>query len=218
MGRISDSGTGTTLMQLLQEPGNPRAWSAFVDRYGPRIFGWCRRWNLQQADAENVTQEVLVKLYEKLQLYEPAKGGFRAWLKTVTQHAWTDYLRSQARGGLGEGGTAMLNQLHTVAAREDLVKELEEEFDHEVLEAAKTRVQLRVAPNTWQAFVLLAVEGKSGAEAATELGMSVSGVFVARRRVQAMLQEEVRRLQGGTAEQGRGAEEQGSGRAGKRDE
>src|SRR4051794_33914654 len=105
MGRNTESGTGTTLMHLLREPGNPQAWSAFVDRYGPRIFGWCRKWNLQQADAENVTQEVLVKLYEKIHLYKPEKGSFRGWLKTVTQHAWSDYLKGQNRGGVGEGGT-----------------------------------------------------------------------------------------------------------------
>lgn len=196
MGRQAESGTGTTLLRLLQEPDSSRAWSAFVDRYGPRIFGWCRKWNMQEADAENVTQEVLVKLYEKIRLYEPAKGSFRGWLKTVTQHAWSDYLRSQARGGIGEGGTANLNQFHTAEARDDLIRQLEEEFDHEVFEVAKTRVQLRVAPNTWEAFVLLAIDGKSGAEAAAQLSMTISGVFVAKRRVQAMLQAEVKRLQG----------------------
>jgi RNA polymerase sigma-70 factor (ECF subfamily) len=195
MGSQRESGTGTTLLRLLQAPGDARAWAAFVDRYGPRIFGWCRKWNLQQADAENVTQEVLIKLYEKIHLYKPERGSFRGWLKTVTQHAWSDYLKSQARAGVAEGGTDDLKRFHSVEAREDLVRHLEEEFDREVFEAAKARVQLRVAPNTWEAFVLLAVEGKSGAEAAAQLDMTISGVFVARRRVQTMLQEEVQRLQ-----------------------
>jgi RNA polymerase sigma-70 factor (ECF subfamily) len=196
MGRPSESSTGTTVLQLLNDPTDATAWSAFVDRYGPRIFAWCRKWNLQQADAENVTQEVLVKLYEKIRLYKPERGCFRGWLKTVTQHAWSDYLKGQARGGVGGGGTEYLNQFYTVEARDDLVRQLDEEFDREVLAAAKKRVQSRVAANTWQAFLLLAVEGKSGVEAAEQLGMTVSGVFVARKRVQAMLQEEVQRLQG----------------------
>lgn len=196
MGRPSESSTGTTVMQLLNDPTDATAWSAFVDRYGPRIFGWCRKWNLQQADAENVTQEVLVKLFEKIRLYKPERGSFRGWLKTVTQHAWSDYLQSQSRGGVGAGGSDYLSQFHTIQARDDLVQHLEAEFDREVLDAARTRVQLRVAANTWQAFVLLAIDGKSGAETAEQLGMTVSGVFVARKRVQTMLQEEVQRLQG----------------------
>src|SRR5262249_18276923 len=146
-----------------------QAWSDFVDRYGPRIFGWCRKWSLQQADAENVTQEVLIKLYEKIHLYRPERGSFRGWPKTVTQHAWSDYAKSQARGVKAQGGSDGINQLHTVEAREDLVRHLQEEFDQEVLETARARVQLRVAPNTWEAFVLLAVEGKTGAEAAAQL-------------------------------------------------
>jgi RNA polymerase sigma-70 factor (ECF subfamily) len=54
---------------------------------------------------------------------------------------------------------------------------------------------LRVQPHTWEAFVLTAVEGLSGAEAASRLGMQVGAVYVARGKVQRMLQEEVRRLE-----------------------
>jgi RNA polymerase sigma-70 factor (ECF subfamily) len=73
---------------------------------------------------------------------------------------------------------------------------LEDEFDREVLEEAVARVRTRVAPRTWRVFELTAHEGRSGAEAAAELGMTVAAVFVARGRVQRMLQEEVRRLEG----------------------
>ena len=58
------------------------------------------------------------------------------------------------------------------------------------------RVRLRVQPRTWQAFHLLAVEGRSGAEAAERLGMKVATAFVARSKVQKMIQDEVRKLEG----------------------
>ncbi|MNC98254.1 hypothetical protein D3C83_161570 [compost metagenome] len=57
------------------------------------------------------------------------------------------------------------------------------------------RVRLRVQPHTWQAFVLTAVEGVVDAEAAGRLGIQVGTVYVARGKVQKMLQEEVRRLE-----------------------
>jgi RNA polymerase sigma-70 factor (ECF subfamily) len=72
---------------------------------------------------------------------------------------------------------------------------LEEEFDCELLEAASTRVRLRVQPRTREAFRLLALEGRSGAETAQQLGMKVATVFVARSKVQKMLQEEMQRLE-----------------------
>ena len=70
------------------------------------------------------------------------------------------------QGGRRGGRQPGLELLHTVEAREDLVRRLEEEFDRELLDEATARVRLRVAPRTWEAFELTAVEGQSGAEAA----------------------------------------------------
>ena len=68
---------------------------------------------------------------------------------------------------------------------------LEEEFDRELLDEAMARVRLRVAPQTWEAFRLTALEGLSGADAAERIPMAVAQVFVAKRRVQKMIQEEI---------------------------
>src|SRR5689334_18750036 len=105
MGHDHGTPTGTTVFRVLEDPANPAAWGAFVDRYGPKIFLWCRKWGVQEADAENVTQEVLMKLFQKIQQYRPDRGGFRGWLKTVSRHALADYLAAQARGGVGTGST-----------------------------------------------------------------------------------------------------------------
>ena len=64
-----------------------------------------------------------------------------------------------------------------------------------VLDEASARVRQRVTPRTWQAFELTAVQGRSGADAAAELGMKVATVFVARSKVRKMLQEEVQKLE-----------------------
>jgi RNA polymerase sigma-70 factor (ECF subfamily) len=152
---------------------------------------------MQEADAQDVTQNVLVKLAQKMRdfTYDPTRS-FRAWLKTLTAHAWSDFFQARQRPGLGSGDSAVNGLLHSTEAREDLVKHLEEEFDRELLEEAMLRVQLRVAPQTWQAFRLTALEGLSGAEAAARIPMQVAQVFVAKRRVQNMLRQEVARLEG----------------------
>src|SRR6516162_1842099 len=74
------------LFRLRQEPASQAAWNEFAARYGPQIGAWCRRWGLQEADAEDVTQSVLTLLSAKLRdfSYDP-KRRFRAWLKTVTR-------------------------------------------------------------------------------------------------------------------------------------
>src|SRR5207247_4164837 len=132
----------------------------FVERYGRRVYSWCRQWGLQEADAEDVTQNVLVILAEKMRefTYDPG-GSFRAWLKTVAHHAWSKYASSQQRAGQGSGDSAALPLLQAVQARDDLAAKLEEEFDRELLEQAMLRVAQRVESHTWQAFQLLALDG-----------------------------------------------------------
>jgi RNA polymerase sigma-70 factor (ECF subfamily) len=202
MDGLPDSGTRITLLgQLRRDPTNQAAWAEFVDHYGARIYAWCRKWGLQEADAQDVTQNVLLKLARKMGefTYDPSRS-FRAWLKTLTHHAWSDFLESRARPGLGSGDSQALDTLNSLAAREDLVRQLEEEFDRELLEEAMLRVRLRVAPQTWQAFALTALEGLSGADAAARIPMQVAQVFVAKRRVQKMLREEVARLEQSSGE------------------
>ena len=192
------SGTHATLLgRLRRNPSDQAAWREFVEHYGPRIYGWCRKWSLQEADAQDVTQNVLLRLSQKMSAfaYDPSLS-FRAWLKTLTHHAWSDYIQARQRPGGGTGDSGVEDLLLSVESRDDLVKHLEEEFDRELLREAMAQVRLRVAPQTWDAFRLTALEGLSGAEVSARIGMQVAQVFVAKYRVQRMLRAEVARLEG----------------------
>jgi RNA polymerase sigma-70 factor (ECF subfamily) len=193
----SQSYTRVTLLgRLRQDPGNQSAWAEFVDHYGPKVYVWCRGWSLQEADAQDVTQTVLLKLVATMRNFQyDATKSFRSWLRTVAQRAWYDFLSARGRPGQGSGDTSVIDQLASVEARDDLLSKLEEGFDREILDAAVASVRLRVAPNTWEAFRLTAQEGLSGADAAARIGMQVAQVYVARRRVQAMLAEAIRQLE-----------------------
>jgi RNA polymerase sigma factor (sigma-70 family) len=191
-----DSGTRATLLgRMGRDPNDPRNWAEFVRYYGPKIYAWCGAWGTQDSDALDVTQNVLLNLAVRLRdfEYDPDRS-FRAWLKTLTRHAWHDFRKSQQRPGQGSGDSAILNRLANVAAREDLARRLEEAFDQELLREAVARVRLRVEPRTWEAFRLLAQENWSGADAARHLGMKVATVFVARSKVMRMLRDEVAKL------------------------
>jgi len=196
-GNTESRTSASLLARLRQAPADQAAWGEFVDRYGRKIYGWCRHWGLQEADAQDVTQDVLVRLAGKMRdfAYDPARS-FRAWLKTLARHAVSDFCDARGRAAAA-GGSQAVELLQTVEAREDLVRRLEDEFDREVLEEAVARVRVRVTPKTWQVFELTAHEGRSGAEVAEALGMTVAAVFVAKSRVQKLLQDEVRRLEGG---------------------
>jgi RNA polymerase sigma-70 factor (ECF subfamily) len=194
----SESQTGSTLLVLLRAPDDPEAWEAFVRRYGPKLLAWCRRWKLQPADAQDVTQEVLHRLALHLRRfpYDPAKGRFRAWLKTLARHAWSDLRDGRRRAGWGSGDPDIQQLLEGQAEADDLAEALDREFLLEVYEEAKARVRLRLSRSTWEAFRLLTLEGKSGTEVAARLKMKVAAVYMAKSRAQRMLQEEVQKLGG----------------------
>jgi RNA polymerase sigma-70 factor (ECF subfamily) len=185
----------TLLERLRQAPADQAAWTEFVRRYGPRVYRWCRRWQLQEADAQDVTQAVLVKLSDKMRTfsYDPA-GSFRAYLKTVTRYAWCDFLEAREPAAAA-GGSDIRRRLEALEAGDDLVHRLSDQFDQEIFEQAQERVKRRVEPQTWEAFRLTAMEQLSGAEVAGQLGLKVATVFKAKSKVQRMLQEEIAHLE-----------------------
>ena len=70
----------TLLARLRQDPKDQAAWSDFVARYGPSILQWCRGWGVQEADAQDVTQDVLLKLNGLMAHIRLRLGGQLPWL------------------------------------------------------------------------------------------------------------------------------------------
>jgi RNA polymerase sigma-70 factor (ECF subfamily) len=191
-----DATSATLLCRLRDQPADPAAWQEFVRRYRPRIVSFCLGCQLQPADAEDIAQAVLLRLVARLPefQYDPSRS-FRAWLTTVTRRVLCDYVTERQRGQ-GSGDTAVLLLLDNVEARDGLARQVEEEFDRELLEEALRRVRPRVPPQQWDAFRLTALEGLSGADAAARLGMLVATVYTAKSKVQQLVRAEVRRLEG----------------------
>jgi len=190
-----DPTSATLLGQVGLSPSDEVAWARFVGLYGSRIRGWCRRWGLQEADSEDVTQDVLLRLAQKLGAfhYDPSRS-FRGWLRTVTQNALADFLADRKRQCSGRGDDGVLKQLQSMQARDDLIEHLKDQFDAEIVAMACARARARVEPQTWEAFRLTAYEGYSGDEVAARLGMSRATVFKAKSRVLGFLREEIKQL------------------------
>ena len=197
MGEPAEAQTGSTLLTLLRNPADSQAWEVFVDRYTPIVAGWCRGWKLQSADLQDVTQEVLLRLARSLRTfsYDPAKGRFRAWLKTLTHNVWRNLRDSRRRAGWGSGDPQIQCLLEEQVDRNGLAEALDQGFLRELYEEAQAQVQLRVSRTTWQVFQLLVLEEWSGADVAAKLHMKLATVYTTKSRVQKMLQEQVRILE-----------------------
>jgi len=196
MGDIETPRTSQTLLRRVAQPDfDQTAWNEFVDLYGPLVFRWCCAWGLQAADAEDVTQNVLLDLARQMTSFEYSpSGSFRGWLRTVTRRARCDHFSHSSRPGGGSGDSRVLRLLLSVEARDALAQQCAADCDRELFELAAAQVRLRVEPRTWESFRLTAVEGLSGAAAAQRLGLAVLAVFQNKSRVQRMLRDEIRRL------------------------
>jgi RNA polymerase sigma-70 factor (ECF subfamily) len=183
-------------------------WEEFVALYGRLILLWGRRdFGLQESDAENLRQEVLIRVWRGIGRYDPAKGRFRSWLYTCTRNAVSN-LRRDERGLQAAGAGAGLQeepaaretplplawqQLPDDCDLEDALNVLEEEgFDADGLQQAVLSVRARVQPNTWKAFLLFEFFEMKAKQIAPLVGMKPAAVNQAVHRVRQLLQRAVR--------------------------
>ncbi|WP_422931568.1 RNA polymerase sigma factor [Singulisphaera sp. PoT] len=196
MERAEHSETSVSLLLRLRGTPSNQVWSEFFRRYEPKIVSWCRARNLQEADALDVTQAVLVKLVERMATFHYDRGrSFRGYLKTLTHYAVIDVLNARKRPGQGRGGPEEIQALETLEAREDLARRLEEQFDHELIDEAMRRVSRRVEDRTWKAFQLLTFDDLPVKEVADRLEMKVASAYVSKSKVLKMIREEIDRLE-----------------------
>ncbi len=175
-------------------PADPGAWSDFVETYAPAVVHWCRRHGLQESDAHDVAQEVLVRFWRHADRfrYDPALR-FRGYLRQMVHNAIVDWSAARRPDRLATGDEAVQDQLASAPAREELADRIERAFDMERLSAAMIEVEARVKPRTWQAFRLLALERLPGREVAERLGIDVNLAYNARMNVQRMISDTLRR-------------------------
>ncbi len=188
--------TSMTLIQQLQKnPADEEAWQRFAAKYSPLIRLWCRQWKLQEADTEDLMQNVLLEISRNMQITQwRQEGRFRYWLKTIVYRAWCDLLKRLQRPGVGSGDSQVIQLLQNVAARDDFLNRLEQLCQREILELAMAEVKNRVQPHTFEAWRMMSLDGATGAETAAALNMNTGAVFVARSRVDHLMSEIVRRL------------------------
>lgn len=194
--------THISLLCALQEDGRrDEMWAAFHARYHDVIAGWCLRRGLPADEAEDLTQEVMLKLFQRLPEYrhDPARGLFRSWLKTVVGNALTDFWRRRRRDpdGPAVGGTTFLERAHAMADPEG-AGELSVLLEDRAASAAAevfARVRGKVKETTWQAFYQTLVEERPAAEVAAGLSLTVAAVYKATYRVKQMLLQEYRHVE-----------------------
>lgn len=73
--------------------GDAVAWEEIVRRYNRRIYNICYRFAGSGDDAQDLTQEVFIKMYRTLSSYDVERGAFMTWVTTITRNLLVDHFR-----------------------------------------------------------------------------------------------------------------------------
>jgi len=188
--------TPLSLLERLRALPDPSAWKRLVELYTPLIQTFLRRHGLQHPDVDDLVQDVLAVVVEKLPdfRHNAQKGAFRTWLRTITAHRLQAFLRS-ARYRPTVGSVELEETLHQLEAPDStLSRSWDQEHDQQVLRRLLELLEGDFTSPTWQAFRRVALEGIAPAAVAAELGVSVNAVYQAKAQVLGRLREEARGL------------------------
>jgi RNA polymerase sigma-70 factor (ECF subfamily) len=163
---------------------DPEGWSRMVTTFGPIVYRWCRCSGVSEHDAPDVVQEVFASVARGIPGFvrQRQHGSFRSWLATITRNRIRDYLRRRIKIEQAAGGSEALERLLAQEQQIDSTicgEQLESSLARAVLQVVKSEFQ----PVTWQAFWQTVVDGRSAADVAADLRLSLDSVYQAKSRV-----------------------------------
>jgi RNA polymerase sigma-70 factor (ECF subfamily) len=172
--------TQPSLLARLRDPADHAAWREFDRCYGDLIVRYCRSRGLQQSDAEDVRQVVLMNLASAMRGFEysPARGKFRSYLGRVVRNTISRAAGRPDRrmGALDNGG------LTAVAEDDESDARWEREWTHHHLRTAMQTIRRTFDPRSVAAFDRL-LAGASTRVVAEEMDMTVEAVHKAKQRI-----------------------------------
>jgi RNA polymerase sigma-70 factor, ECF subfamily len=183
---------GDEELMLRTQRGNVHAFELLFERYRPRVFGFILRMlNGQRQEAEDLMQDIFIKLFKAREMYEP-RSKFSTWLFAIVRNHCLNFLRSraylQAQRTLPlepeAAAEATPTERSTGTGGSQASEEVSERLEQAILSLPEMYKDV---------FLLRAVEGFSHDETAQMLGLNPATVRTHFRRARLMLME---RLEG----------------------
>lgn len=199
--------TSTTLLGRVAGAGDGAAERAFVKRYTPMVRAVARACGLDEADVDDLGQEVMIAAVEALRRdrYDRERSRFRLFLKGIIAHKIRDTLAGKRREGRIQGAASLgilpscpgaapgssANELPDSQPSPAEVFEavFEAEWRKAAIDEALDVVRREVEPDTFQAFDLYVCKGMLPGEVARLLGVPRNTIYISKTRVIARIRE-----------------------------
>jgi RNA polymerase sigma-70 factor (ECF subfamily) len=185
--------TSLSLLARARHTDDRQSWNRLVELYAPLLRRWLRRYEIQDADAEDLVQEVLAVLATELPKFDHNRqtGAFRSWLRKILVNRVRNFWRSRWNRPAGKGGSSLLDALAQLEDEaSDVSRIWDAEHDREVVARLLELIRPDFLPKTWDAFHRQMFLGQRADQVAAELDMPLSSVYVARSRVLSALRRE----------------------------
>ncbi len=185
--------TSLSLLNRLRHSPESETWNRLVELYAPLIRTWLRKYDVQDSDADDLVQEVLLAVSKDLGKFDHGghPGAFRGWLKAILVNRLRKFWRARDRRPQARGDSdidARLSQLDDPSSEMSLI--WNREHDQYVLRQLLALAEPHFARNTWTAFCRVALDGAKPDVVAAEMGISRNAVIVAKCRVLSRLRQE----------------------------
>jgi RNA polymerase sigma factor (sigma-70 family) len=199
--------TRESLLERLKNWEDQTSWREFYDTYWRLIYGVASKSGLSEVEAEDVLQETLVAVANKIKEfeYDPSRGRFKGWLLTLTRWQIATQFRKRQRllpmhqteegRSESDGKTSFLERLPDPATVEVNEKLWDAEWERNLMARAIECVRELVEPRTFQMFQLYVQQDWPVRRVAKTLGVSCTQVYVAKHRISALLKKEIERLE-----------------------
>ncbi len=162
---------------------DPDRWHEFDAIYRPILFAYVRKRGLNDFDADEVVQEIFVKLLDKIRTYDRTRSRFRAWLFSVAHNAVVDSARRRAAHAKALDGWAV-EMLHASPTdSQKMSAEFLKIHRSKILKHALKTVRAGTSSKVWTCFEQRLLRDRPGADIARDLGILPNAVYVNACRV-----------------------------------
>ena len=189
--------TRDSLIAQIRDPADQEAWEQFVQIYRPVVKRIAIKRGLQPADAQDLSQQVLISVAGSIGRYQKSSESvrFRHWLRRVARNAIINAI-TRRPADIAAGGSAVLDLLDELPQPDKVTAEMIAfEYRRELYLRAAEMVRVDVAADTWAAFEMTVFDGVSVEAATRELGKSVGAIHAARSRIMKRLRDAIRTLE-----------------------